>query len=338
MRLFPSVPDFEGLVIQRDAPNDMARQELRVASPDLFSTYFRFQLPASIFSHHEMDDLLAQSQGVTGFAELLVRLGGERNATGERRVDAFLDRLADIAPEISADQVATAVGGVLEAGDALGGDGDGRLQRVLRALLARVPAAQRFELLKAEMASRSGLGLVVAEVARLGREHGRDGGAPTVPDGERTVDAQALATLEEQALARVRQAATSGRLLDTPWLPVVLERWRAWDRGGCGRWVGEAAGTDEGLIKLVAGYLQQVRAPVLGGRRGTAAAYRLDPDAMRPVLAPEHVIERVRRLARERAASGPAQTALEQFVLEYELRQEGQGPADRASGDTDAEE
>ena len=337
MRLFPSVPDFEGLVIQRDAPNDMARQELRVASPELFSTYFRFQLPASIISHHEMDALLAQSQGVTAFAELLVRLGGERTGAGGARVEAFLDRLADLAPEIGEEQVATAVGGVLEAGDALGGELDGRLQRLLSALLARVPADQRAAFLKSEMASRAGLGLIVAEVARLGREHGRDGAAPLAAAGEPTVDAEGLAGLEEVALSRVREAAGSGRLLDTPRLPVLLERWRAWDRNACVRWVADMASTDEGLIKLVTGYLQTVRGPALGGR-SAAASHRLDPETMRPVLAPEYVIERVRRLSRERAASGQAQTALDQFVVEYELRHEGQEPADRTRGDTDGEE
>jgi hypothetical protein len=56
------------------------------------------------------------------------------------------------------------------------------------------------------------------------------------------------------------------------------------------------------------------------------------------VLAPEYVIERIRRLSRERAATGLAQTALDQFVVEFELRQEGHEPTDRARGGTDSEE
>ncbi len=337
MRLFPSVPDFEGLIIQRDAPNDMARQELRVASPELFSTFFRFVLPASIISHHEMDALLAQSQGVGEFAALLVRLGGERTTTGDRRVEAFLARLADIAPELGSEQVVAAVGGVLEAGDSLGGDLDWALERLLRVLLARIPEDQRLTVLKTEMASRAGLGLIVSELGRLGREHGRDGHQPTAAEGERTVDADGLASLEEMALARVREAAAAGRLLETPRLPAVLERWRAWDRSGCGRWVAEMAAEDDTLIKLVTGYLQQVRGAVIGDRGGHGG-YRLDPEAMRPVLAPEHILERVRRLSRERAATGLAQAALDQFVLEYELRQEGLDPSERSQADTDAEE
>lgn len=333
MRLFPSVPDFEGLIIQRDAPNEMARQELRVSSPELFSTFFRFVLPASIVPHQEMDALLAQSQSAEQFAALLVRLGGERTAAGGRRVEAFLARLADIAPELGGEQVVAAVGGVLEAGDSLGSDLDWTLERLLSVLLARIPADQRLAVLKTEMASRAGLGLIVTEVDRLGRGPARDG----APEGERMVDAEGLAELEEMALGRVREAAAAGRLLDTPRLPTVLERWRAWDRSGCGRWVAEMAAEDHTLIKLVTGYLQQSRGAVIGDR-GDPSGFRLDPEAMRPVIAPEHILERVRRLSKARAASGLGQVALDQFVLEYELRREGMDPTERPQADTDAEE
>jgi predicted KAP-like P-loop ATPase len=340
MRLFPSVPDFEGLIVQRDAPSDAARQELRVASPELFSTYFRFVVPATSISNAEMDALLAQGRTGDAFGALLVRLAGERDASGSRRAERFLDRLADLVPTLEPELVAAAVGGLLEAGDDIGPDLDERVQALLDPLLRRLDPGRRLEVLRSEMANRAGVGLIVAEVARLGREHGRHGGPATVGEEERTVDLEGLAALEQVALARVREAAASWTLADVPRLPAVLGRWRVWDRNECMRWVGQAAARDDMLIKLVAGHLQLVRDPPPGDR-GLHASYRLDPETMRPLIAPELIIERVRRLARERVATGAAQIALDQFVLEYELRQgdrDSGEPFDRDQRDTDAEE
>lgn len=339
LRLFPSVPDFEGLVIQRDSPSDAARQELRVASRELFTAYFRLAVPATTLSNAEMEALLVEADSADGFAALLVRLAGEEPAGGGGRLPQFLGRLSDIVPGISAEQAGPAVGGILEAGDRIGVEQDERLASLLEALLGRLDPGPRLVLLRAEMARRHGVGLIVAEVARLGREHGRHGGTHEVPAGGPVVDLEGLAALEQVALARIREAAASGRLLDVPRLPVVLGRWRVWDRNECMRWVSQTAANDDSLIELLTSFLQQGRDPYAADA-GLHGPHRFDLDGLSSVLAAEQIADRVRRLARERAGTGIAQAALDQFVVEYDARQDG-GEAATASGRevaTDAEE
>ncbi len=324
LRLFPAVPDVQGLIIHREAPGDGARQEMLVASPELFLTYFQFVVPETAISNAEMESHLAQAGDPGAFAALLTRLASERDSTGARRVVPFLARLEDAIPTIDVSLLAPMVSGMLDVSDELRGELDTTVRSVLRSLLARLDEPQRFALLEAEMRRRQAVGWIVSEVARLGREHGRHGEAPDLPEEQRTVTLDHLAALEQVALGRIREAVSSNRLLDVPLLADVLDRWRVWDRNECLTWVNAIAADDDSLIRLVGAYLRQVRDPV-AGERGLHAAYRLDPETMRPLIAPEQIVERVRRLARERAAAGDPQTALDQFVLEYELRHGHEG-------------
>jgi hypothetical protein len=112
-----------------------------------------------------------------------------------------------------------------------------------------------------------------------------------------------------------------------------------WDRNECLRWVSQTAASDDSLVELVTAFLVQGRDPYATDP-GLHSPYRFDLDGLSSVVPPEEIADRVRRLARERAAGGLAQTALDQFVLEYDARQEG-GDAAGDSGRevaTDAEE
>jgi hypothetical protein len=75
------------------------------------------------------------------------------------------------------------------------------------------------------------------------------------------------------------------------------------------------------LAKIVSAFVVRVRGDG-GPARGPHGSLRLDPEALRPYVAPEAIVDRIRRLARDNALGGEVTTALDQFVLEYELRQE----------------
>jgi hypothetical protein len=122
-------------------------------------------------------------------------------------------------------------------------------------------------------------------------------------------------------LGRIRQYADSGRLATSPDLPALLSAWRAWDADGCPRWVAGAIQRDDTLAKIVSAFVVRVRGDG-GPSRGPHGSLRLDPEALRPYVAPEVIVDRIRRLARDNALGGEITTALDQFVLEYELRQE----------------
>ncbi len=139
-----------------------------------------------------------------------------------------------------------------------------------------------------------------------------------MPEDERLVTLDHLVELEQVGLNRIREAARSGELLRLPALAMVLSCWQTWDRTECVKWVSDQSESDDALITIVAAHMVRVRDR--DSDLGTHGAYRLDPETIRPLISPDIIIHRIRTLARE-GRGGDAAVALDQFVVEYELRQ-----------------
>ena len=318
LRLFPAVPDFPGGVVSRDMTGD-TRQELHVASPELFDAYFQFVVPETTVSNVEMDAHMSHLDDRAAFAALLLRLASERDSSGAPRVTAFLERLRAAVSTLDAERAANAVGGLLAAGDDLP-DRQAAVALAV-ALLRQIPPAARRELIYRGGVS-GGLATAAAVTVALGQEHGEHGADPLEPEDARLVSAVELEQLEQAVLGRLRQYAESGRLAMSPDLPALLSAWRAWDADGCPRWVASAIQRDDTLAQIVSAFVVRVRSDG-GPARGPHGSLRLDPEALRPYVAPEVIVDRIRRLARDNALGSEVTVALDQFVLEYELRQEG---------------
>ncbi len=318
LRLFPAVPDFPGGVVTRDMAGD-TRQELHVASPELFDAYFQFVVPETTVSNVEMDAHMSHLDDRAAFAALLLRLASERDSSGAPRVTAFLERLRAAVPTLDAERAANAVGGLLAAGDDLP-DRQAAVALAV-ALLRQIPPAARRELIYRGGVS-GGLATAAGVTVALGQEHGEHGADPLEPEDARLVSAVELEQLEQAVLGRLRQSAESGRLAASPDLPALLSAWRAWDADGCPRWVASAIQRDDTLARIVSAFVVRVRSDG-GPSRGPHGSLRLDPEALRPYVAPEVIVDRIRRLARDNALGSEVTVALDQFVLEYELRQEG---------------
>ncbi len=321
LRLFPAVPDFPGAVVSRDMTGH-TRQGRHVASPELFAAYFQFVVPETTVSNAEMDAHMAHLDDRATFAALLLRLAAERDSSGAPRVTGFLERLRDAVAALDAERAANAVGGLLAAGDDLP-DRQSAVGLAV-ALLRQIPPAARRELISRGAAS-GGIATAAAVTVALGQEHGRHGADPLDPEDARLVSAVELEQLESAVLGRIRQYADSGRLAAAPDLPALLAAWRAWDADGCPRWVAGAIQRDDVLVRVVSAFVMRVRSDG-GPARGPHGSLRLDPEALRPYVAPELVVDRIRRLARDPSLGGEVTTALDQFVLEYELRQENAVP------------
>ena len=321
LRLFPAVPDFPGAVVSRDMSGH-TRQGLHVASPELFEAYFQFVVPETTVSNAEMDAHMAHLDDRAAFAALLLRLATERDSSGAPRVTGFLERLRDSVPTLDAERAANAVGGLLAAGDDLP-DRQSAVGLAV-ALLRQIPPAARRELIFRGGVS-GGIATAAAVTVALGQEHGRHGADPLEPEDARLVSAVELEQLETAVLGRIRQYADSGRLATSPDLPALLSAWRAWDADGCPRWVAGAIQRDDTLAKIVSAFVVRVRGDG-GPSRGPHGRLRLDPEALRPYVAPEVIVDRIRRLARDQSLGPDVTTALDQFVLEYELREENAVP------------
>jgi predicted KAP-like P-loop ATPase len=322
VRLFPAVPDQPGLIINRDPPGENTRQELRIATPELFSIYFQFVVPGSVVSNADMDAYMADAGDKIRFGALLTRLAGERDAAGVSRMGAVLERMRDISGDLDRDSLETIVATFLNVGDELGLVRDRTARDLIWALLGRMDERERFALLSREIAHGRAISTGVWVIAELGLEHGHGGAQSDMPEDERLVTLDHLVELEQVGLRRIRDAARSDQLLGLPALAMVLSCWQVWDRAECVKWVSDQSESDEALIAIVAAHMVRVRDR--DSDLGTHGAYRLDPETIRPLISPDVIIHRIRQLARD-GQGGDSAIALDQFVVEYELRQAESG-------------
>ena len=321
LRVFPAVPDQPSLIIHRDAPGENTRPELRIATPELFSIYFQFVVPGSVVSNADMDSYMADAEDKQRFGALLLRLGGERDTAGVSRLGTVLERMRDVAGDIPPEPRKTILKTVLGIGDELGLVRDTATRELIWAFLGHMAEPERFSLLERALARGESPAMAVWIVSELGLEHGHGGGTNDMPEDERLVTLDHLVELEQVGLGRIREAAANGTLLTLPALAMVLSCWQTWDRPECIKWVSEAAASDDALIAIVAAHMVRVRDR--DADLGTHGAYRLDPETIRPLISPDLIIARIRQLARE-GRGGEASVALDQFVVEYELRQADQ--------------
>jgi hypothetical protein len=167
------------------------------------------------------------------------------------------------------------------------------------------------------------------EVAIFGQEYGKHGAKEPVSETRRTVTAEHLQELEHIALERVRASAADGSLLNLSGLGPLIHQWR--ETGGqeeVSTWMQAAISKDEGLVKLLAGFLVRGTSHSLTDRVGRTF-YRLDPEWFRPFFDPSAIIDRCRILLNTGSRlSDKEKLALEEFVHEYELREAGRNPDD----------
>jgi predicted KAP-like P-loop ATPase len=323
LRLFPAIPDEPGLIINRDPPGENTRQELRIATPELFSIYFQFVVPGSVVSNADLEAYLADASDPQRFGALLVRLAGERDTSGVSRLGAVLERMRDVAGDIQPQLLETLIAALLDVGDEVGLVRDSTTRELIWGLLRRLDEPERFAVIGREGRRGRAASTCVWVIAELGLEHGHGGGTRDMAEDERLVTLDHLVELEQVGLRRIREAAQNGSLLDLPSLAMVLSCWQVWDRAECVKWVADQSESDDALVKIVSAHLVRVRDR--DSDLGTMGAYRLDPETIRPLISPDVIIERIRRLARD-GQTGEAAAALDQFVVEYELRQtEGSG-------------
>jgi predicted KAP-like P-loop ATPase len=204
------------------------------------------------------------------------------------------------------------------------------ISRIVYQLLSRLDETNRFGLLKHSVEYGKSLYTIVDHVAIDGQEHGRFGNERPIPEPERQVTPEHLAELEQAALQRIRAASQDGSLQQTPNLDQVLHYWKNWsgDDSEARQFVEEVIDQDADLITIIEAFLTERRIQTVGDI-AVRMEPRLDPSWLEPFLDPDKVIERVRRLLESADLTEKQQTALTQFVKEYDLRQQSKAPHDQ---------
>lgn len=339
LRLFPKLEAVWGKMDYNSYWSREWRRDRRVCSPDVLPVYFHLAVPEGDISNIEMRASLALVADPQAFGARLVELANQVSRNGISKARAFLERLEDYTEaEILPEQMPSIVEALFNVGDELlrpederrgmldPWGNDMRIARIVHQLLRRIEEPSRFSILRKAMLEGRSVFMVVYE---LGLDAPTDDSPADQP--HETI-ADALITLEHYeelkriALDKIRRAATE-RLLQLPGLPGILYSWHNWaGEDEVKQWVQQIIADDQGLAEFIAKFPKQVFVQSWGDVT-SRTHYYLDPEQLKPLLEPDEIIDRARRLAVENRLEENQRGALRQFVRGYELRQAGKDPS-----------
>jgi len=162
--------------------------------------------------------------------------------------------------------------------------------RIIYPLLLVLGQAESFKQLFEAFEKGRSLGLIVHEISVLGQEHGKYSTStdPRAPDNERIVSSSELSDLEQLGLRRIRESAKAWTdLLSQPFVAGLLYRWREWaGESEVRQWVSRVINTDEGLLRLLEGFLR------VGSSSDEGRTFEMDLNDLRPFVDPIGLVNR----------------------------------------------
>lgn len=339
-RLFPKLESVWGNMHYSADHESIWRKQLRAASPEIFPIYFQFAVPKGALSQIEIQSTLALTDKSQEFGSKLIQLANQKQLDGTTRARALLERLQDYTEDeesIPLDRIPSIIQALFEVGDKLCDadqhrrgmfdfGSDVQIGRVVWQLLKRLQKDNVFKVLKDAIENGNALGTIVHEVRVLGQQQGKHSDK-SYPEDEWLISADHLKTLESLTLKKIQEAARKDFvLLDTYRLPDVLYAWHEWtDENELRRWVKKVITDPQRLAALLEKFLQETHSQTATDRT-SKTRNRLDPEWLKPYLDPVGIIDHVRSLAKEGSLSERQQAAVEQFVIEYDMRQAGKSP------------
>jgi len=339
-RIFPKLESVWGNTNYGADWESSWRRALRVCTTEKFPIYFRLAMPEGAITHSELRTLLSLASVAHDFGHELVRLSNEKRPDGRTRVSAALELLQDYTREhIPKENIGAVLSALFDVGDLLlrpedeprgvyDFDNDIRIGRLMYQLLNRLEQPERFRVLKGCIQNGKSVATIESMVVSLGQQHGKHGAPKPSPEADRLLSSNQLEELERLALEKIREAARQDSLLNARKLPSILARWAEWGtQAEVNEWVQRVIATDDGLVNFLEKFLHKTYSQLLSDVV-PRLRYRLDPEWLKPLVEPATIVDRVKKLAEKDALTQPRQTALNQFILEYQMREQGKDPND----------
>lgn len=327
-RLFPKLENvWENLGFDRPLEG-VWRKHLRICSPDIFPIYFHLALPLGTISHGDINAILSLVDEPQAFSARLLELAAQVRPDGFTRLQVFLDRVLDYADkEIAPESIPSIFLSLFDAGDQFirsEDEGSGklplgneqRLTQIILQLLRRLPWESRFDALREAITQGRAVYTSVRNVmvlSKLGDKYANDEHAKVVP----LIRHSDQVSLEELALAKVRDAAKDESLLTCPKLPELLSLWK--DLAGDAEprsWLDKIVLDDHTLANLLEKFLEKDFSHTML-KVEAGARYRLNHRTLEAYLEPASLLGRVRTLAKSAWLSEPQKVALQQFLKIY---------------------
>jgi hypothetical protein len=107
----------------------------------------------------------------------------------------------------------------------------------------------------------------------------------------------------------------------------VLSRWKEWaGEKEVKEWAGESTKSDKGLLDWLIGFSWSSSVQS-GGNVFAKSVLRLDPESFREFLEPEQIVDRARKLSKQKSLTDTDRKIVDQFIKEYDIRSQGKNPS-----------
>ncbi len=242
-------------------------KKCRVCSREIFPRFFRFSVSSDDIPRSEMESILSSLNNKEDFSKYLRYLATQTRSDGFTKLSVFLERMEDYTSEILQDYIPTVIETFFDIGDefiipedegkvfSIWGNDIMMLRKVWQLLWRYNDKNNRVEILKNAFEKGQAISIMVEGLELFWQQHGKYGGTKK-PDEEILLDEDQLKALQEIVLDKIREAAKKGSLLNTPFLSLVLHKWKDWgDESEVRDWVNKVVASDEKLSIFLAKFL-----------------------------------------------------------------------------------
>jgi len=293
-RMFPKLESiYDNLSYGSDSLSNW-RRELRICSPNLFHTYFRFSVPKDEISQGECQTIMMLSSDLNLLAEALL------NYNQNNRIMRLLERLEDYAEDgVPRDNIENFIRVFMDLGDFFPNEYTGmftitaqmRLYRISRKLLNRIEIQEiRFEILRNAIAkatqSIETAAYCVSSLIYKEEEQ-----------NDLNLDQKQLEKLKKLVASKIKSWADESKLRKHEGLPYLLFRWI--DFGGekdVSKFISTTTKKDDGLINFITRFLSRTHS--YGASDYVArTSPRLDIDSIEKLIQVKKIEKRLRAIA-----------------------------------------
>ena len=267
------------------------RKSRRICTVDYFPRYFYLRPSDEEVTQAEFEAIVGYAGN---HAQLVIRLG---ELVGSGKIDNFLGRLGDAAPDLPEEDIESAVLALFDTGDKLetGLWSDNQLLSVgsvVHKLLTRLTEPERLSVLLKAAAKSISLGAVVY-FTRLYGEHSQMEKALLGEAGWNNV--------RNRLVTRISTAAEDLSLAQSPHLDILLYRWREWAPIEDSRmFVKRLTESDDGVLAFLQGMIAQKSSSA--GKYASRTGWYLPIDGVSEFIDPKVLVKPLQQIKRERWA------------------------------------
>lgn len=260
--MFPKVKTIYGNVCYGREWLPDWRKDLRICSPDVFDTFFKFSIPKDKISKKELELVISLNYDFNLFKKALLDL------IKNEKILEFLGYLGDYIDEIPKENIGNVVAALMDTGDSfpqtkptlLGPDTPMKILQIIHQFTLRFNfPEERYDLLKnAIEKSEDSLYIFIEELGIEDSRQGRYGLRETTrPEEDWTVNSEQLEELEKVACNKIEVWAEDGKLAKHNKLPEILFTWKRWDPDKAKKYIADLIKDDESLINFVSAFAEK---------------------------------------------------------------------------------